>query len=190
MNYDFYADVSDCLKVLRFIFEGTDLRVYDLASPCGLKIAEYRSLDDIFIRFHPVDENLNSMLFQLWSPRHDGRPIFRRVSLDPQRCAGFTFRYSTEGWGLIQLYFGGIRKKGLSPSHMGHFNEKGALKRQGYSDDLGRVNEWNWSEIQKSSRKLKYQIHNKMAVRKIGSWGVLPGAQKLLDKGIERRNAM
>jgi hypothetical protein len=45
----------------------------------------------------------------------------------------------------------------------------------------------NWTEIQATSRKLKYQIHNKFATRKIGSFGVLSGADKLETQGIKLR---
>ncbi|MBK8390639.1 MAG: hypothetical protein IPL23_15725 [Saprospiraceae bacterium] len=48
----------------------------------------------------------------------------------------------------------------------------------------GPVSSWDWTEIQATSRKLKYHIHNKLATRKIGSFGVLSGADKLEKKGI------
>jgi hypothetical protein len=117
--------------------------------------------------------------FQLWTPRHKGQPVFRRIELDPKRCNGQTFRYSTDGWGLIQLYFGGLKNNLLSQSHIGHFTELGALKNEGVTTFNGKVSSWDWTEIQTTSRKLKYQIHNKLATRKIGSLGVLPGASRL-----------
>ncbi len=43
----------------------------------------------------------------------------------------------------------------------------------------------NWKEVEQASRKLKNQIHNKIAIRKIGSYGVLPGADKLSANGIK-----
>jgi len=51
----------------------------------------------------------------------------------------------------------------------------------------GKVSSWDWTEIQATSRKLKYQIHNRLATRKIGSFGVLPGADKLEKEGIKFR---
>lgn len=51
----------------------------------------------------------------------------------------------------------------------------------------GLVSTWDWTEIQSTSRKLKYFIHNKLAIRKIGSVGVLLGADKLEQQGIKLR---
>src|SRR4051812_29423219 len=106
MNYDFFADKDDKIAVLDFIFSETDLHVYDLGSPYGEPICKYNSVEDIASKF---DLENGSQFFQLWSPRHEGKVIFRRVILDPKHCDGYDFRFSTEGCGLIQLYFHGLK---------------------------------------------------------------------------------
>ncbi len=186
MNYDFFANKADKLEILDFIFKNTDLQVYDLGSLHGQEICQYKSGDEIASKFDlEIDEF--GTTFQLWTPRHKGKPIFRRVDLDPKRCNGHTFRYATEGWGLIQLYFGGLKNNELKPSHIGHFNEKGALKWEDNNSVNGLDSSWDWKEIQSTSRKLKYQIHNKLATRKMGSYGILSGADKLEQQGIKLR---
>lgn len=130
MIYDFFADRSDKLQVLEFIFTETDLKVYDLNSQYGQEICEYKTVADIVSKFNLDNGDKFVTTFQLWSPRHKGKPLFRRINLNPERCGGHTFRYSTDGWGLIQLYFGGLKNNELHQSHIGHFNEKGALKWQ------------------------------------------------------------
>ncbi|MBK7468097.1 MAG: hypothetical protein IPJ43_15525 [Saprospiraceae bacterium] len=185
MTYDFFADKEDKIKVLEFIFKETDLHIYDLGSPNGQEICEYKNVEEISLKFDIEKGDKFANTFQLWTPRHKGNPIFRKVDLDPKHCNGHTFRYSTEGWGLIQLYFGGLKNNELNQSHIGHFNEKGALKWEETNKVNGLVSSWDWKEIQATSRKLKYQIHNKLAIRKIESFGVLPGADKLETQGIK-----
>lgn len=187
MNYNFFADKADKLEILEFIFKDTDLHVYDLGSPYGQEICEYKTVDEISSKFDLDNGDKFANTFQLWTPRHKGKPIFRKVDLDPKRCKGHTFRYSTEGWGLIQLYFGGIKNNELNQSHIGHQSEKRALAWEDISNVNGRVSSWDWTEIQVTSRKLKYQIHNKLATRKIGSLGVLSGADKLETQGLKLR---
>ena len=51
-----------------------------------------------------------SNAFQLWSPDFNGGIVFEKIQLDPKRCNGHAFRFATQGWGLIQLYFGGLNK--------------------------------------------------------------------------------
>ena len=85
----------------------------------------------------------------------------------------------------FQLYFGGQRDNILYHSHIGHFNEKGALKWQDTNKVNGKVDKWNWKEIEQTSRKLKTYLHNKIAVKKIGSYGILPGADRLNKNGIK-----
>ncbi len=185
MIYNFFADKEDKIKILEFIFKETDLHIYDLGSPYGQEICEYKTVEEISLKFDLDKGDKFANTFQLWTPRHKGNPIFRKVDLDPKRCNGHTFRYSTEGWGLIQLYFGGLKNNELNQSHIGHFNEKGALKWEVTNKVNGLVSSWDWTEIQATSRKLKYQIHNKLATRKSESLGVLSGADKLETQGIK-----
>jgi hypothetical protein len=185
MTYDFFADKEDKIKILEFIFKETDLHIYDLGSPYGQEICEYKTVEEISLKFDLDTGDKFANTFQLWTPRHKGKPIFRKVDLDPKRCNGHTFRYSTEGWGLIQLYFGGLKNNELNQSHIGHFNEKGALKWEETNKVNGLVSYWDWIEIQATSRKLKHHIHNKLATRKIRSFGILSGADKLETEGIK-----
>lgn len=187
MNYNYYADKKDKINVLDFIFGETDLRIYDLGSPYGQEICEYKMTSEIAKKFDLTNGNKFALTFQLWSPRHKYKPFFRKVKLDPKYCKGHTFRYSTDGWGLIQLYFGGIENNVLNHSHIGHFNEKGALNKETSNSSNGKVDQWDWTEIQKTSRKLKNMIHTKMSSRKIGSFEVLRGADELSKQGIEFR---
>lgn len=187
MTYDFFADKADKMGILDFIFNDTDLHVYDSDSPYGQEICQYKTVDEIASKFDLDNGDKFAVTFQLWTPRHNGKPLFRKVTLDPKHCGGHTFRYSTDGWGLIQLYFGGLKNNELNRSHIGHFNERGASKIESSTAFNGQVNAWNWTEIQATSRKLKYQIHNKLATRKIGSFGILSGADKLEKQGIKLR---
>lgn len=185
MTYDFFANKSDKLNLLDFIFKETDLKVFDLASPYGQEVSEYKSTDEIASKFDLENGGQSSVTFQLWAQRFGGDILFRKIDLNPKSCGGHTFRYSTDGWGLIQLYFGGQKDGVLFHSHIGHFNEKGALKWEDTNQFNGRTDKWNWKEIEQTSRKLKNNLHNKTAIRKIGSYGVLPGADNLSKNGIK-----
>jgi hypothetical protein len=187
MTYDFFADKADKIEILDFIFKDTDLQLYDLGSEYGQEICHYKNISEILSKFDLDYGGKFANTFQLWTPRHKGIPIFRKVNLDPKRCNGHTFRFATEGWGLIQLYFGGLKNNELSQSHIGHFNEKGALQCEDTNKVNGLVSSWDWTEIQKTSRKLKYQIHEKLATKKMSSFGVLSGAYKLEQQGVKLR---
>lgn len=167
MIYDFFANKTDKLKILDFIFKDTDLQVYDFASPYGKEICHYKTVEEVSSKFDfEIDEFGTN--FQLWSPRHKGKPIFNKIELNPKYCQGYSFRYATQGWGLIQLCFGGMKNNELKHSHIGHFNQKGALKWQDSNKVNGNVDSWDWTEIQVTSRKLKNHIQNKLVMRIMG----------------------
>jgi len=187
MTYNFFADTRDKIDILDFIFKNTDLLIYDHYSPFGQEINVYKNTDQISSKFDLNKGGQFAFTFQLWSQRFKGDIIYKRIELDPKKCNGYTYRYSTEGWGLIQLYFGGLQNNILHHSHIGHFNEKGALKWESTNKLNGKVINWDWKEIEKTSRQIKFQIQQKLSIRKIGSYAVLSGADKLENQGIELR---
>ena len=187
MTYDFFADENDKVDILDFIFKNTDLRIFDHYSPYGKEINEYKNTYEISSKFDLRKGGQFALTFQLWSPRFKGEIIYKRIELDPEKCNGYNFRYSVEGWGLIQLYFGGIQNNILHLSHIGHFSEKGALKWESTNKINGKISKWDWKEIEKTSRKLRYHIQQNLSVRKIGSYTVLSAAASLENQGVEIR---
>jgi len=186
MVYNFWADAGDTVSIFEWVF-ADGLQVYDLTSNLGENVRGFKAVDDLAKSFDLSAERKSQLTFQLWSPRHGGKPIFRKVSLDPIYCDGHTFRYATEGYGMIQLYLGGIRRNSLARSTLSHMSERRAtLFEVDRPSELGKASDWNWKEIQRTSRRLKYQIHERMAVEKIGGFGILAGAKSLFDRGMDR----
>lgn len=185
MNFDFFADETDKLTLLELIFSETKLKIYDHSSSLSQSVQEYKTVADISSKFDLKNENPGAVHLQLWSPGFKAEPIFRRIELNPRHCQGHTFRYATSGWGLIQLYLGGIKNSQLKHSHIGHFEQKSALKCEMTTHDQGKVNDWDWPEIQKTSRRLKYLLNKELVVNKIGSFSVCKGANTLSQEGIE-----
>ena len=185
MNYNFFADRADKIKLLDFIFTETDLRVFDLYSAPGTKVNEYENTVAISNNFDLENGGQTSVTFQLWSPRFSEMLSFERVDLDPKYCNGHTFRYRTSGFGLIQLDFGGLAGNVLNYCHIGHYSEKRALLWEDTLGSLDTASNWSWKEIEKTSRQLKSVIHNKWSVDKIGSLGVMGGASELERQGVK-----
>ena len=65
MNYNFFADKEDKLEILDFIFNDTDLQVFDLSSPYGQEICEYNTVDEISSKFNLDNGNKFANTFQL-----------------------------------------------------------------------------------------------------------------------------
>lgn len=185
MTYDFFAGESDKKTILNYIFNETDLKIFDLASPPGEKVREYHNIADITSFLDLTDETYNTIHLQLWSPPFKGKPAFRRIELNPRHCNGHTFRYATEGWGLIQLYLYGIKGDSLKHSHIGHFNHKGAAKQEGTNPGISKAALWDWKEIQKTSVNLKYMLDKRLSVERTGTYRILPRAKQLMEKGIK-----
>jgi hypothetical protein len=174
MNFNFYAEKNDRKIILDFIFNETNWEIYDLGSLFGKKITKYTTTEEVERK---IETEKRSAYFNIYSPDFGGEVIFRKVMLDPQYCDGHTFRYATEGWGLIQLYFGKVWNARLEHSTIQHNSETRARNWYTTCPDMCNPDLWNWKEISKASRKLSNFI-KKASSLKIGSQHIMPEAEK------------
>lgn len=181
MQYNFFACRQDKIDVLDYLLRETDLQIFDSYSPYGQEVRQFRTLDEISEAF---DWEKEIVTLKLWSPSFKGHYKFRKINLNPRSCNGYEFRYCIEGWGLIQISFGIISEKLLQSTVISHFTEKGAQRWETSGNDKGPVSDWDWASVNSYSRKLKYHIHKKMAVRLQNGSAVLPEAARLEKEGL------
>lgn len=182
-NCDYYATPEDHAQVLGWLFEQGECRVFELASDFEKPLTEFHTADEVcaqFDRVYSTGRKWDTVHLQLWvagaSPRF--RP--RRVRLDPKACDGATFRYLAEGWGLVQLYLGGITSAGLTHSHTNHNT---LTRAKAWSLDAAHeLARWDFKKITSFSSRLNRYLE-KLSVAKLNSRPVLPGAQQFRQTG-------
>lgn len=179
MNFDFYSEQADRASILDFIFKETNWEIYDLSSENGGYIRKYKSIDEIETRIK-VDKGTSH--FQLYSSDFGGKVSMRKIALNPKQSNGHTFRYATEGLGLIQLYFGKMEDNKFEHSHIGHNSEKRAGSLSAANPNLNDASQWNWKEIESASAKLMNKI-KRLADARHNGYYVLPAAKEAMKIG-------
>lgn len=180
-NCDFYAVPEDWLQIVQFIFTNDGWILYELSSEFDAKVRAFRSLDAVKAILRPDHESYE---FQLYSPAMGGRVEFRKITLRPGAIPGKTFRYSTEGWGLIQFYVHQPRDGKLRPCHTNHNSVRRAETWAPVRDVqvAAGPDDWNWRHVSSMSNRLNRYIR-KLGVAKRGSRAILPAAQLGLESG-------
>lgn len=181
-NCDFFAYGDDHRVILEHIFRTMPCRIFELASEVDTELAEFHSLADIEHRYQINDwshDQHQTLHLQLYAEGADGYVNFRRVDLNPKKCDGATYRYSCNGWGLIQLYLESPRNSILRNSHTNHNSETRAHNWATTYPDMGDPASWNWAVVNSFSRKLNRFIRNS-GVEKRGSRVILPHTALLL----------
>jgi hypothetical protein len=182
-NCDFFACGDDHRIVLEHIFDNLPCRTFELSSRFDSELAEFTSVADVERHFGIENWSLNehaSLLLTIYPANAGGNLNLRRIALDSTKCDGATFRYSCDGWGLIQLYLESPRQGDLRNSHTNHNSEKRAGKWSHAYPEMGDPADWDWAAVNSYSRKLNRFIR-KCGVDKIDSRVVLPCASEFMD---------
>jgi hypothetical protein len=115
-NLDFYAADGDWPAVLHAVFDSNVFRVLEAHSRPGHDLCE----------FHSVREAVEAggRHLMLFVTNAGPAPIARRIESTPG-ASDAGFRYTCEGWSLIQLHYGGFfGTHELRWSHTNHNTEK------------------------------------------------------------------
>jgi hypothetical protein len=186
-NCDFYAAGPDLDELLEFVFALPDCRVFESYSLMEQELVEFQSTAEIRSRYRlgHCGGTGDTVLLQLVPSRAGGAVGVARIELDPRRCQGATFRYRLTGWGLIQLYLGGVSPRGVVHSHTNHASEKWARAWEATCAwERGPVSAWDWREVTRVSSKINRFIRQRLAVGRIASRPVLRHANELLVAGV------
>jgi hypothetical protein len=184
-NCDFYATPDDHEPLLQWLFADGACHVYELASDWEQPLKQFETAGEVMRQFERRYPNGDPRQVLLNLYVMGAGPVFepRRVALDPKACDGATFRYTSEGWGLVQLYLAAPRSDRLENSHTNHNSRKRAERWESLQADEPGSAAWDFDRITAFSSRLNRQIR-KRAVAKLGSRSVLSGALQLWDRGI------
>ncbi len=185
-NLDFYAGDGDFFPILNYLFTQSGCRVFELSSPPGRDITEFTSIRTLEAQFSigVCGGTAPSILLQLVPPSSFDLCQVRRIELNRATFSDDAFRYELSGWGLIQLYLGGIGPNGVVESHSNHFTEGGAKSREQIGSERGPVDAWDWRKVTASSFALNRFVR-KLGRYKLGSRPVLPDAAAAFETGVD-----
>jgi len=184
--------------VLEFLFDSTDVRVFESYAECGQELREFSSMADLQSTF-PIGcdpaGNSSDALLQLYSPSAYDKYWIRHIDLIPKKCAGHTFRFAIEGYGLIQLYLGGVHencslashrkvqpRRCVTTSHLGYLGEKRAV-----AWDIAEG--VNWPSLSKTFNKIQYHVRSRLAVARVPGRPVLAQAFDKAREGYPLRES-
>jgi hypothetical protein len=175
----FYGTPDDVLPIMDFVLR--ECRVFESYSVPDEPLREFSSASDI--RGAVAHNERSGLGLMLYAPSMKGDFVVERIHLKPGAIPGKSWRDRINGWGLIQVQFGGLRGTTLRSSFTNHNSEKRARKWSDTSPQLPPVDGWDFEEVARISRRINRHIAGQ-AVRKEGALPVLPGAQKLVAAGI------
>ncbi len=152
-SLDFFAIKQDQKDLFSFIINETNFSIYESYSKFEVELLQFHSIDEIERNYDIGNDkygNGTNILLQLWS-----KPFVDNVRIEKIKQINGkveSYRYSIRGFGLVQLYLGGIYNQSLiSSSHLGTFDEKSAINH-GYQNGV------NWVELKKEYNKISNYI--------------------------------
>ena len=179
-NCDFYATGEDFRSILDFVFAQPGWTLVELASIPDQPLRRFHSTDAL-LDAHDLERS--GALMQLYTPDLGGGIIERPIVFHPGAMGDAKGRTDSEGWGLIQLYLSGERDGRIGLSHTNHNSEARARSLETtYAHGLGPVSAWNWTEVERASRRLNRHIRQ-TAVGRSGSRVILPQAGARVAQG-------
>jgi hypothetical protein len=179
----FYATPNDHREIVRFVYEETDCQVFEPYSRVNKELRSFGDLEEFDLE-RPAEASHDRLFLHFISPTVTPGPAIERYELN--ESAGGGYRYRIDQAGVISLQEGAIRKdiegEPLDWSDIGHMSERGAWQRSNWPDEM--LEQVNWRELERVSRKIRYHISNRLAVAKHRSKPILQDAFRQMRDGL------
>jgi hypothetical protein len=102
---------------------------------------------------HELDRGKKFIYVMVHYPDTKGYIHKKKISLKPESCNGATYRYSMEGWGLIQLQID-YKKPNVAICRVAVNTETRALAWAQTIPKLNKPALWDWVAVEKHARRL------------------------------------
>jgi hypothetical protein len=149
---------SEFPRLLEAAFEETDVAIYSAYSEFGQSIEKFDCSDAAVSHYKAHLANGRLFFHYLVHYRDCGGHIDeQRISLNPKRCKGHTFRYAIRGWGLIQLQ-ADLKEGGMADCRVAVNSEKRAWAWSSQYSDLRSPDLWDWPSVGRHARRLNNRL--------------------------------
>ena len=182
-NCDFYAADDDHRLIIEFVLAETSCRVFELSSEANEKLRKFRSFAELQ---SAKRKGVWPPLLNLWSVSANPKVKVEKTKFAATKTRPAWTREELQGWGPIQLYLESPREGELRPSHTNHNSKKRAERWAPTYPEQPSVGGWDFATVNRESGRINRFIR-KLAVGKVGSRVVLPGAQALFVAGTQPR---
>ena len=147
--------------LVKFIFSESDIKFYESYSEMDKELIQINSYLEFDRYFNKLSTNkITHTGFAIYYPETRGKISFKKINLDPKRCKGKTFRYRTDGWGLI---FINLKISDFDNEIECNIHVNTKKRAENWSDtypEFGRPELWEWKIIENKSRKIIRKLKN------------------------------
>ncbi|EMO41188.1 hypothetical protein LEP1GSC186_3011 [Leptospira noguchii serovar Autumnalis str. ZUN142] len=159
-----YGTLKDHIEILNYLFQKKNCSIYESYSDFEKPIRIFSNVEEIIQEFQS-----NTIFLNIYVQGSGPKFKARKILLDPKKCNGAKYRFSSDGWGMIQLHLSTNIRNRLCSSYTNHNTLKRAEKWEKFYKDLDSPSQWNFDSVIQFSnqfiRKIKSQTYAKIGSR-------------------------
>ncbi|MDO6471317.1 hypothetical protein [Maribacter sp. 1_MG-2023] len=104
--------------------------------------------------------------FGIYNPEFKGKFFTSRIKLNPKYCNGKTYRFNTNGWGVIYLHLDLQKNENEIECRVSVNSKTRAQNWNNTNPEFGNPELWEWKIVESNARKiinrLKKTTHNRV----------------------------
>ncbi len=138
--------------------------IYELYSDFEKPIRIFSNVEEIIQEFQRKVSNRqesNTIYLNIYVQSSGPKFKARKILLDPKKCNGAKYRFSSDGWGMIQLRLSTNTGNRLCSSYTNHNTLKRAEKWENFYKDSDSPSQWNFNSVSQFSNQFIRKIKSK-----------------------------
>jgi hypothetical protein len=136
------------------IFKERPATVVEAYSEFGQELIELHTAKDFCTYARSKRKSDGYIHLAVQYPDMAGKITRTLIELDPSKCNGHTFRYRSQGWGLVWVYLN-LSPTGKLESFISANSEKRAVAWAPTYPDMEAPSTWHWPSVSRHLRRLR-----------------------------------
>jgi hypothetical protein len=145
-------------ELAEFVFESGAPVVFEAYSGYGQRLRRFRAPSELLAEIEStLAGGQKSLHLAIHFPDAKGHVAERKIKLDPKSCDGHTWRYTVEGWGLIQFQ-GDLRHAPTIECRVAVNTQKRAEAWANTYPELRDPELWDWGVVQQQAGRISRRM--------------------------------
>ncbi|WP_298330489.1 hypothetical protein [uncultured Dokdonia sp.] len=159
-----FIDKNQLFGLIEYILSDSKIEFYESYSEMEKEIVQISKYSEFLKYFeNSISENKKQLKFGIYYPEAKGKFYIDKIKLNPKYCNGKTYRYNTNGWGVIYVHLD--LQKSKIECRVSVNSKTRAQNWTSTNPEFGNPELWEWKIVENNARKiitrLKKTTHNK-----------------------------
>tara|TARA_R110002050_G_scaffold299550_2_gene465519 strand:+ start:31 stop:558 length:528 start_codon:yes stop_codon:yes gene_type:complete len=167
-----FINKNQLFELIEYILSDSKTEFYESYSEKEKEIVRIKTYSEFLKYFeNSISENKKHLGFGIYYPEAKGKFYINKIKLNPKYCNGKTYRYNTNGWGVIYVHLDLQKNENEIECRVSVNSKTRAQNWTSTNPEFGNPELWEWKIVESNARKIINRLKKLHTTKPISNVG-------------------